>query len=62
MYNRDFTAGENHMIIDCTKPLFAWDRLEDSPSLKTIREFLVAVPDGRLLEGLRAWRGRGRND
>ena len=62
MYNRDFTTRENHMIIDRTKPLFAWDRLEDSPSLKTIREFLAAVPDGRLLEGLRAWRGRGRND
>ena len=62
MYDRDFTASENHMIIDRTKPLFAWDRLEDSPSLKTIREFLAVVPDGRLLEGLRAWRGRGRND
>jgi hypothetical protein len=46
-----------NMIIDRTKPLFAWDRLEDSPSLETIREFLAAVPDGRLLEGLRAWGG-----
>jgi hypothetical protein len=50
------------MMIDRTKPLFAWDCLEDSPSLKTIREFLAAVPDGWLLEGLPAWRGRGRND
>ena len=47
----------------CTaKPLFAWDCLEDSPSLKTIRAFLAAVPDGTLLDGLRSWRGRGRNE
>jgi len=39
------------MIIDRTTPLFAWDHLEGSPSLKTIREFLAAGPDGRLLEG-----------
>ncbi len=45
-----------------TKPLFAWDCLEDSPSLRTVREFLAAVPDGRLLDSLRAWRGRGRDD
>lgn len=50
------------MRVAHTKPLFAWDCLEDSPSLKTIREFLAAIPDGPLLEGLRSWRGRGRND
>ncbi len=50
------------MRIEQTKPLFAWDCLEDSPSLKTIRQFLQAIPDGPLLEGLRNWRGRGRND
>lgn len=50
------------MRIDQTRPLFAWDCLEDSPSLKTIREFLAAIGDGPLLEGLRNWRGRGRND
>lgn len=50
------------MKIACSKPLFAWDCLEDSPTLKTVREFLHAMPDGRLLEGLRAQRGRGRND
>jgi len=50
------------MRISQTKPLFAWDCLEDSPSLKTVREFLAAIPDGPLLEGLRCWRGRGRND
>ena len=43
-------------------PLFAWDCLEDSPSLKTIREFLAAIPDGKLLEGLRTWRGKGRDE
>jgi len=48
--------------IHVSKPLFAWDCLEDSPSLKTIRDFLAAIPDGRLLEGLRQWRGKGRND
>jgi len=32
------------MRIQLTKPLFAWDCLEDSPSLKTIREFLEAIP------------------
>jgi len=37
------------MRIQLTKPLFAWDCLEDSPSLKTIREFLEAIPDASLL-------------
>lgn len=50
------------MHIERTKPLFAWDCLEDSPSLKTIKEFLTRVPDGRLLAGLRSYRGRGRDD
>ena len=50
------------MYITATKPLFAWDCLQDSPSLGTIRRFLEAVDDARLLEGLRRQRGRGRND
>lgn len=50
------------MRIALTKPLFAWDCLEDHPTLKTIGEFLHAVPDAKLLESLRSWRGRGRND
>ena len=50
------------MRIAITKPLFAWDCLEDSPSLKTIRELLAAIPDGKLLESLRSSRGKGRND
>lgn len=50
------------MHVLTNKPLFAWDALEDSPSLKTLRAFLKAVPDGRLLESLRQARGKGRND
>lgn len=50
------------MIIAITKPLFAWDALEDSPSLKSIRLLLEAIPDHALLESLRAARGKGRDD
>jgi hypothetical protein len=54
--------GENHMRSVQSKPLFAWDCLDDSPSLKTIRQLLAAIPDGQLLESLRSARGKGRND
>jgi hypothetical protein len=50
------------MLIAWSKPLFAWEELEDCPSLDTIRELLAAIPDGALLEALRQNRGRGRND
>jgi hypothetical protein len=50
------------VYVAITKPLFAWDCLQDSPSLGTIRQFLASIPDGKLLEGLRLHRGRGRND
>ena len=50
------------MIVAMTKPLFAWDCLEDSPSLGTIKKFLASIPDAKLLEGLRLHRGQGRND
>jgi hypothetical protein len=50
------------MIIHAAKPLFAWDCLEDSPSLQTIRDLLAALPDGKLLNSLRAARGKGRDD
>lgn len=50
------------MRIAQTKPLFAWDCLEDHPSLKTIREFLECIPDARLLRSLREHRGKGRDD
>jgi hypothetical protein len=50
------------MIIHAPKPLFAWDCLEDSPSLQTIKDLLAALPDGRLLNSLRTARGKGRDD
>ena len=50
------------MRIAMTKPIFAWDCLDDSPNLKTIEQFLRSVPDARLLASLRQWRGRGRDD
>jgi hypothetical protein len=50
------------MQIAWSKPLFAWEELEDSPSLATIRELLAVIPDGPLMEALRRYRGRGRND
>src|SRR3954454_18118219 len=50
------------MIVYAAKPLFAWDCLEDSPSLHTIKELLAALPDGKLLQSLRAARGKGRNE
>jgi hypothetical protein len=50
------------MKIHATRPLFAWSELEDSPSLKTLREVLAALPDQPLLDSLQQARGRGRND
>jgi hypothetical protein len=50
------------MKIAVTKPLFAWDALEDSPSLQSLRTLLEAVPDQALLEALRLARGKGRDD
>jgi hypothetical protein len=50
------------MRIAIQKPLFAWDCLEDHPSLVTLRRLYEVIPDGPLLEGLRTYRGRGRND
>lgn len=50
------------MRIALTKPLFAWDELEDSPSIATLRQLLAAVPDAELLQGLRDARGKGRDD
>lgn len=50
------------MLIHATRSLFAWDCLEDSPSLLTIRQLLAAVPDGKLLDALRRRRGQGRDD
>lgn len=50
------------MHITATQPLFAWAALQDSPTLETIRRSLEAIPDTRLVEGLRQARGRGRDD
>lgn len=33
------------MRISTTQPLFAWDELEDSPTLKTLKQFLEVIPD-----------------
>ena len=35
---------------------------EDHPSLVIRRRLFECIPDGSLLEGLRTWRGHGRND
>lgn len=50
------------MKIAVTKPLFAWDALEDSPSLQTIRTCLEDIPDASLLDSLQRARGKGRDD
>ena len=50
------------MKIAISKPLFAWDALEDSPSLRSVRVLLEAIPDQALLAALRASRGKGRDD
>lgn len=50
------------MRISVTKPLFAWDSLEDSPTHKTIKQLLEIIPDEALLDSLNEARGNGRND
>lgn len=50
------------MKIQVTKPLFAWDCLEDSPTLKTIKGLLECIPDDALLLSMEQARGKGRND
>lgn len=49
------------MRIHITKPLFAWDELDDSPALGSIREFLALVPDAQLLHALRQRRHNGND-
>src|SRR5262249_25524974 len=49
------------MVLHPAKPLFDWASLEDSPSLRTIKDLLAALPDARLLASLRTARGKGRN-
>lgn len=50
------------MRIQATKPLFAWDCLEDSPTLKTIKQLLETLPDEALIDSMQAARGKGRDD
>jgi len=50
------------MLLHATDDLCAWDKLEDCPTLTTIRDFLQTVPDQPLIDGLVAARGRGRDD
>lgn len=50
------------MHLYTTDPLFAWERLPDSPDLIALRWLLDLLPDQRLLSTLRAYRGKGRND
>lgn len=50
------------MRIAMTKPLFAWDSLEDSPTLKTLQQLLDVIPDGALRQSLHRARGKGRDD
>jgi hypothetical protein len=50
------------MHLHVTDPLFAWARLEDHPSLATLADLLAVLPDADLLAGLRAARGKGRDD
>jgi hypothetical protein len=47
------------MIVRATKPLFAWDELQASPTLGTIRQALEAIPDAPLLAALQARRHNG---
>lgn len=50
------------MRIVATQPLFAWECLDDSPNLQTVRELLASIPDAKLLDSLRRARGKGRDD
>jgi Transposase DDE domain/Transposase domain (DUF772) len=50
------------MKIHIAKPLFAWDALEESPTLTCLRTVLESIPDAALLESLRLARGKGRDD
>ena len=50
------------MKIAITKPLFAWDALEDSPSLQSLRFLLEADPRSRPPRVAPAARGKGRDD
>lgn len=50
------------MYVNPAYSLFAWQCLEDTPSLRTLRTFLELLPDQELLAALTAARGKGRDD
>ena len=50
------------MAWSTTRRLFAWEALEDGPTIRTIRKLLEVIPDERFLASLTKGRGRGRND
>jgi hypothetical protein len=50
------------MYIEFQKRLFAWECLEDHPTLSTIRALLEMIPDRPFLQGLQDARGKGRDD
>ena len=50
------------MARSTTRRLFAWETLEDGPTIRTIRKLLEVIPDERLLASLTKGRGRGRSD
>lgn len=50
------------MKISLAKPLFAWDALQDSPTLQSLRVLLESIPDQPLLDSLHRARGKGRAD
>src|SRR5262249_31045358 len=52
---------EPSMRISALQSLFAWEALDDSPSLDTLRQFLQLVPDQQLLLQLRQRRHNGNN-
>lgn len=50
------------MRLQTTDPLFAWDKLPDSPDLQALRDLLDMIPDEPLVAALRRHRGKGRNE
>jgi len=57
-----FGKGVPDLRIATTDPLFAWEKLPDSPDLIGLRFLLDMLPDAALLAALRLHRGKGRND
>ncbi len=45
-----------------TKLLFSWDDVDSLPDMRRLRLVLDWLPDGPVIEALRARRGRGRDD